>query len=135
MPARTRPCTPARDVRVHDGVALASEGSTDYPAWTKDGLLVANEHCCYPEEADGSRVVAFDPATGARGEVLLDYADTPLRGITTDAGTPSTYQGDTRYLVVLYENSADIWVPPAAATTLAGDILAAAWAPGLVAAD
>ena len=117
---------------IADGVALVAEGSADYPAWTKDGRLVVNEHCCYPDDAGGSRVVAFDPATGARGEVLLDYADTPLRGITTDAGTPSTFQGDTRYLVVLYENSADIWVPPAAATTLAGDILAAAWAPGLV---
>jgi len=115
-----------------DGVGLAAEGSADYPAWTKDGRLAVNEHCCYPNEAGGSRVVAFDPTTGERGEVLLDYADTPLRGITTDAGLPSTYQGDTRYLVVLYESSADVWMPPSQATTLAGDILAAAWAPGLL---
>ena len=115
-----------------DGVPLAAEGSAEHPAWTKDGRVVVNEHCCYPDEAGGSRVVAFDPSTGARGDVLLDYADTPLRGISTDAGLPSTYQGDTRYLITIAEGSGDVWIPPAESTTLAGDVLAAAWAAGLV---
>lgn len=114
-------------IRLDEGVEslLSGEGSLDYAAWTADGRIVANEHCCYPNMAEGSRLVEFDPATGERGEVLVDYADTPLRGLTAD---PS----GERFLVVLYENSVDVWQPPAQPETLAGDVLAAAWAPGLV---
>lgn len=122
-------CWEGCDVEVIDldggSQLLDGEGSLDYASWTADGRIVANEHCCWPNMAEGSRLVEFDPATGERGEVLVDYADTPLRGITAD---PS----GERFLVVLYENSVDVWQPPAQPETLAGDVLAAAWAPGLV---
>lgn len=122
-------CWESCDVEVIDldggSQLLDGEGSLDYASWTADGRIVANEHCCYPNMADGSRLVEFDPATGERGEVLVDYADTPLRGLTADPA------GEW-FLVVLYENSVDVWQPPAQPETLAGDVLASAWAPGLV---